>query len=259
MALVPVEEALARILHGAKLLPAETIKLKDGLGRVLTADAVAKREQPPFDASAMDGYAVRHADVAHTPVVLKLAGTSAAGHGYRRVVKPGQAIRILTGAPMPEGADTVVIQEHTRRAGEQVEVLETPTPGRNIRVRGLDFHKRDVLVAKGTRLNARDMGLAASGNNAIIRVRRKPVIAILTTGDELSAVGKTPRWDQITSSNNQALAALVTAMGARAIDLGVVRDDLKATTAAIKKSFKDRKSTRLNSSHITPSRMPSSA
>lgn len=237
MALVAVEEALARVLKGAKALPAETIPLHKGLGRVLAADILAKRDQPPFDASAMDGYAVRHADLAAIPARLKLAGVSAAGHGYKSEVKLGQAVRILTGAPMPKGADTIVIQEVTRVIGNEIEVLEAPLVGRNIRVHGLDFKKRDVLIPASTRLNARDLGLAAAGNAATIRVRRKPRVSILTTGDELAAIGAMPRWDQITSSNNQALAALATAMGAEAIDFGVVRDDLKATTAAVRKAF----------------------
>ncbi|WP_210324326.1 molybdopterin molybdotransferase MoeA [Aestuariivirga litoralis] len=237
MALVPVEEALTRILKGAKPLPAETIKLQDGLGRILAADIVARRDQPPFYASAMDGYAVRHEDLNQVPVTLKLIGASGAGHGFTGMLKQGQAVRILTGAPMPKGADTIVIQEVTRIVKGGVEVLDAPAPGRNIRVRGLDFKKAEVLVPAGTKLTARDLGLAAAGNAAMIRVRKKPRVAILTTGDELAAIGTAPRWDQITSSNNQALSALVTAMGAEAIDFGVVRDDLKATTAAVKKAF----------------------
>ncbi len=236
MTLVPVEEALARILKDVKPLPAESIKLKDGLGRVLAADVVAKRAQPPFDASAMDGYAVRHADLVSATARLKLVGTSAAGHGFTKRVKAGEAVRILTGAPMPKGADTVVIQENTRVEGDALEVREVPTLGRNIRACGLDFGKGDVLVPRGTRLNARDLGLLASANAATIRVQRKVRVAILTTGDELANVGKVPRWDQITSSNNQALSALVAALGAKAIDFGAVRDDLKSITTAIKKA-----------------------
>ena len=237
MALLPVEDALARILKGAKPVAAETIPLSKGLGRVLAEDIKAGRDQPPFDASAMDGYAVRHADLSDIPVMLKVAGVSAAGHGYQGTVKAGQAVRILTGAPMPKGADTIVIQEVTRKAGDQIEVLEAPLLSRNIRVHGLDFKKSDVLVPAGTVLTARDLGLAAAGNAATIRVRRKPRVSILTTGDELAAIGASPRWDQITSSNNQALAGIVAALGAEAIDFGVVRDDLKATTAALKKAF----------------------
>ena len=236
MALLPVSEALARILETARLTSVESIPLKDALGRTLAKDVVARRNQPPFAASAMDGYAVRHEDINTVPATLNLVGVSAAGHAFKGVVKTGTAVRILTGAPLPRGADTVVIQENTKLEGQSLAVLETTSMGRNIRANGLDFTKGATLVPAGTKLGARDIGLAASANAALIRVRKKPVVAIFSTGDELVEAGKPPRADQITSSNAPALAAFVRSCGGDVIELGIIRDDLRATTGAIKKA-----------------------
>lgn len=234
MALMAVNEALERILASARFAGVETVKLTDALGRVTAADFKAKFNQPPFRASAMDGYAVRHTDIASLPARLKLIGTSAAGHGFRGTVKAGQVVRILTGAPLPKGADTVVIQENVNSAGKSISVLEVTSRGRNIREAGLDFFKGAVLVPKGTQLNARDIGLLASGDHATIRVRMKPRLAIISTGDELVLPGAKRRADQITSSNSFALSAFAKICGAQVIDLGIIRDDLKALTAAIR-------------------------
>ncbi len=238
MALLPVSEALARILDTARLTVPENVQLSDALGRVAAKSINAKRDQPPFNASAMDGYAIRHEDNMRLPVKLKLIGMSAAGHGFKGALRPGTAVRILTGAPLPKGADTVVIQENTLLNGDMIEVIEATAKGRNIRPRGLDFASGTLLISAGVKLGARDIGLAASANAAMISVRKKPVVALFSTGDELVAAGKKPRPDQIISSNGPALVAYVQNCGAAVLDLGVVRDDLKATTAAIKKAVK---------------------
>ena len=233
MALIPVAQALDRILATAKLSSAETIKLENSFGRNLALDLKAKRDQPPFPASAMDGYALRYADIT---APLKIVGVSAAGHAYKGTVKAGEAIRILTGAPLPKGADTIVIQENTKREGSALTVTDATSMGKNIRVQGLDFKRGDVLVPAGTKLNARDIGLAAAGNAATLRVRRKPRLVLLTTGDELVLPGQRPRADQITSSNSHALAAMAKAWGAEVINLGIINDTLKATMSAINKA-----------------------
>jgi molybdopterin molybdotransferase len=233
MALMPVDEALRQILASAKQLSTETIPLAQGMGRILASDIKAKRQQPPFQSSAMDGYALRFEDQ-NQP--LKLVGVSAAGHAFKRTVKAGQAVRILTGAPLPKGADTIVIQENTRVEKDIVHVLEPATLGKNIRALGLDFKSGDVLVPAGTKLNARDVGLAAAGNAAMLRVRRKPRVVLFTTGDELVLPGMKPRADQIISSNSNALEAMATAWGAEVLNLGIIPDAIKATLAAIKKA-----------------------
>jgi len=238
MALLPVTEALERILETARVLPGENVALDQALGRVTAQAIVAKRDQPPFNASAMDGYAVRFEDIGSIPAAARMVGTAAAGHAYRGVLRAGEAVRILTGASLPQGADTVVIQENCRVEGSMIAVTQATTPGRNIRLRGLDFARGDVLMPAATRLNARDIGLAASGNTMMIRVRRKPVVAIITTGDELVLPGQKPRPDQITSSNSHALAAFAQSLGADVINFGIVPDKLAAITSAIKRAHR---------------------
>ncbi len=238
MALLAVSEALERILAVARVMGAETVKLSEALGRITATDIKAKHNQPPFQASAMDGYAVMHDDIATLPSSLKLIGVAAAGHGFKGALKHGQAVRILTGAPLLKGADTVVIQENVTAVGNQITVNEITTRGRNIRALGLDFAKGTVLVRAGTKLGARDIGLLASGDHAMIRVRMKPRVAILTTGDELALPGAKRRADQINSSNSFALAAFAKACGAEVIDLGIINDDLTAITEAINRASK---------------------
>jgi molybdopterin molybdotransferase len=237
MALLPVADARAKILEGVKPLSFEKIELADAWGHVLARDVTAKRSQPPFAASAMDGYAVRHDDVVKVPTTLKLIGTSAAGHGFRGRVKAGTAVRILTGAPVPLGADCVVIQENTEREGSALRVLQSAGQGKNIRRAGLDFSVGDVLVKADHRLSARDIGLLAAGNAATVSVRRKPKVVLFTTGDELVLPGQRPRADQIVSSNSHALAVMAQQFGAEVVNLGIVRDSLKATMAAVRKGL----------------------
>jgi molybdopterin molybdotransferase len=235
MALIPVEDALSRILKNVAVLGAETIRLEAAYGRTLAAPLKARRDQPPFNASAMDGYAVKRDDVLAVPADLKVAGVSAAGHRFRGRLKSGEAVRIFTGAPVPPEADAIVIQENTVAKAGAVTILETPRPHQSIRDRGLDFKAGESLLPEGLTLNARDIGVAAAMNCATIKVRRKPVVAILATGDELVLPGERPRPDQIVSSNSHGLAAMVAAMGAEVINAGIVHDDLKATERAVRK------------------------
>ena len=238
MALIPVEEARARILKNVKPLPAAGVKLEQALGRVLAKPLKAVRNQPPFDASAMDGYAVIAADAATVPATLKLIGLSAAGHAFRGKLKRGECVRIFTGAPVPKGSDAVVIQENTSASGKAVTALQPVKTGQNIRFAGLDFRKGDTLLPPGLTLGARDIGLAAAANAPKLVVRRRPVVAIIATGDELVLPGGTPRADQIVSSNSHALAAMAQHLGATVVNLGIVPDNLKATERAIRKAAK---------------------
>ena len=233
MSLLSVDEAKARILKGVKPAAAETVSLEDALGRVLVRDVNATRDQPPFDSSAMDGYAVKFRDVTVPPARLLNIGMSAAGHAFGGRVKAGQAVRIFTGAPVPDGADTVVIQENTKVQGAAVTVLHAPRQGQNIRPRGLDFARGDVLLRGSTILGARDLGLAAAANRSSLAVRRHPRVAILATGDELVRPGARPRADQIFASNGYALKGLIYRFGGKPFDLGIVGDDLRATMRAI--------------------------
>ena len=235
MALLPVEEARSRILSNVRLLPPENIQLAQALGRVLAKPLSAKRDQPPFNASAMDGYAVRSEDVA---AERRIIGISAAGHAFKGKLKPGEAVRIFTGALVPATADTVVIQENVQANDKIVTMLSPARAQLNIRPRGLDFKKGETLLPASIRLNARDIGLAAAMNCSILSVRKKPVVAVIATGDELVLPGAKPRADQIVSSNSNALAAMTQSLGAEVINCGIIRDNLKATERAILKMAK---------------------
>ena len=235
MALMPVEEARARILSNVKPLLPENVPLTQALGRVLAKPLSGKRDQPPFNSSAMDGYAVRSED---NTTEFTVIGTSAAGHAFNGKLKAGQAIRIFTGAPVPATADAVVIQENAKANGKTVTILQAARAGQNIRPRGLDFRKGETLLPAAIRLNARDIGLAAAMNCDIVSVRKRPVVAVIATGDELVLPGSNPRADQIVSSNSNALAAMAESCGAKVINGGIVRDNLKATERAILKMAK---------------------
>jgi molybdopterin molybdotransferase len=233
VALLQVSEALERVLADVNPLPAEDAPLAEAHGRVLAADLTALRTQPPDDLSAMDGYAVRGADVAQAPVKLKLIGEVAAGRPFPGAVGAGEAARIFTGGVMPSGADTVVIQEHTERAGNQVTITKAAAPGRNVRLKSLDFTKGEVLLTKGHRLTSRDLALAAAMNHARVPVHRRPKVALLATGDELVMPEKTPGPGQIVYSNGFALAAMARAEGCDIADLGIAPDRQDVTMSRI--------------------------
>src|SRR5438552_1816825 len=233
---MPVAEALARVLAGAEPLAMEAAPLAEAHGRVLAADVKALRTQPPADISAMDGYAVRAADVASVPARLKLIGEVAAGHPFDGTVGAGEAARIFTGGVVPAGADTIVIQENTAREGDTVVVNTSAGKGRHIRVAGLDFAQGAVLLARGRRLTDRDLALAAAMNHPTVPVHRRPKIAVLATGDELVMPGKAPGIGEIVHSNGYATMALARQEGAEVIDLGIAPDRLEETAAAIRRA-----------------------
>jgi molybdopterin molybdotransferase len=235
-ALLSVADALARVLDGVKPLPSEDAALTDADGRVLAADVAALRTQPPADLSAMDGYAVRAADVASVPVTLKVTGEVAAGHPFEGAVHSGEAARIFTGGVIPPGADTIVIQENTTRDGERVTVNAPSPAGRHIRRAGLDFKAGQVLLPRGKRLTDRDVMLAAAMSHPAVPVHRRPKVAVLGTGDELKAPGSTLGPGEIVYSNGFALMALARAEGAEVIDLGIVPDQVEATSDAIRRA-----------------------
>ena len=235
MTLLPVAEAVARVLAGVTPLGAETVPIAEATGRVLAADLAATRTQPPFNASAMDGYALRGAE-ATAGATFQVVGMAAAGHGFAGRVGPGEAVRIFTGAPVPVGADTVLIQEDAERDGGTIRVTEAATPGRHVRRRGLDFAEGDVLLPAGTRLGMRQLSLAAAMGHGAMPVRLRPRVALIATGDELVPPGTAPGPDQIVSSNATGLAALIAAEGGVAHDLGIVRDDMAEITAAVQRA-----------------------
>lgn len=220
-----VEAALERIAGDATALPdVETVPLLAAAGRVLAADALARFAQPPFNSSAMDGYAVRAADLSAIPARLRIIGESAAGHGFRGPVGSGEAVRIFTGAPIPEGADAIVIQEDTSREGHTVVVRDGTIDPEFVRPVGGDFTAGATGLRAGRRLTPRDITLAAAMGHACLTVRRKPIVAILATGDELVLPGEIPSLDQIVCSNTFGIAAMVAAAGGEPRLLGIARD-----------------------------------
>ena len=224
--MISVDEALAIVLGGVKRLPSEQVSVAQALGRVLAVDVASRLTQPPKAVSAMDGYAVRAADVAKVPAKLKQIGESAAGSGYTGAIGSGQTVRIFTGAPLPEGADAIVIQEDTDADGNTITIKESVKAGRYVRPAGLDFRTGEVLLPAGTLLTARDVALLAGMNVPWVQVTRKPRVAILSTGDELVMPGESLGDDQIISSNSVGLQAFVTALGGEPINLGIARDNV---------------------------------
>lgn len=224
MALLSVDEALARILDGAEVTGVERVPLTSAAHRILAEDVRATLTQPPFNASAMDGYAVRAADVATLPARLALIGEARAGEAFRGSVGAGECARIFTGAPVPAGADAIVIQENTKADGSTVTVVEGSPDPAHIRPRGGDFAEGQVLLAPGRVLDARAILLAAAMGHGTLAVRKKPVIAVLATGDELVEPGQKPGPDQIVSSNPYGLAAMIAAAGGEPRLLGIARD-----------------------------------
>jgi molybdopterin molybdotransferase len=236
MALMPVTDAMAAILAGADALPEVMVPLEDAFHRVLARDIASLRTQPPEPMSAMDGYAVRAND-ATLGARLHVIGEIAAGKPFSRALQAGEALRIFTGGVLPAGADGIVIQEDTARDGDTVTINEAAVAGKHIRPAGVDFTEGAVLLRAGTRLTDRDLALAAGMNHPTLPVRRKPVVAILATGDELVMPGAVPGPGQIVLSNGFALRALARAEGADMIDLGIAVDTLEATTSAIQRAI----------------------
>ncbi len=236
MALMPVTEALSAVLAGAEPLPEEMVALDAAHHRVLARDVAARRTQPPQAMSAMDGYAVRAADASNVAARLKVIGEVAAGRPFDKTVGAGEAVRIFTGGVIPEGTDTVVIQEDTVAEGGGITITEAAVAGRHIRPAGVDFRQGDVLLARGIRLTDRDLSLAAGMNYPELAVRRRPKVAILATGDELVMPGSSPGPGQIVYSNGYALRALARAEGAETIDLGIAADTVEATTQGIRRA-----------------------
>lgn len=223
--MIPVAEARARILAPLRPVEAEAVPVAEAFGRVLAEDSAARLTNPPGAISAMDGYAVRGTDVAETPADLRLIGEAPAGGAFGGTVGPGETVRIFTGGILPDGADTVVMQENTEAAEGAVRVLEPARTGRNVRSMGLDFTEGDILLAEGHRLTVRDTGLAAAMGLGTLKVRRRPRVAILCTGDELVPPGEAPAPNQIVNSNGVALAAVVSGAGGEPVDLGIAPDD----------------------------------
>lgn len=224
MSLLPVEQALKAILARVPAVTPETIPLAEAAGRVLAAPVIAAHDQPPFDASAMDGYAMRATDVTEG-AILSVIGMSQAGAGFSGTVGAGQAVRIFTGAPLPAGADTVIMQEQAVRDGDSVSFTAPARPGHSVRPKGNDFATGNVLLQAGARLSGMQIAVAAAANCATLAVARRPRIALLATGDELVLPGQALGPDQIVASNSFGLGAMLAPYAETISDHGIVSDD----------------------------------
>ncbi len=236
--MISVAEALSRILSAVSTLSDETVFLSAAHGRTLAEDLTARTTQPPFDVSAMDGWAVRAVDIQEAPVTLKVIGSVPAGQGFAGEVSPGEAVRIFTGASVPKGADSVVIQENTQfdNTLTKVVVQKPVKKGANIRMKGLDFQAGAPLLRKGTLLDARHIALAAAMNRPWLNVVRRPRVALLATGDEIVMPGDPLGEHQIVSSNSHGLAALVAEAGGDPIVLGIAPDQSDPLMAMAEKA-----------------------
>ena len=223
MSLLPVNDAIAAILKRVPEPVAETVALADATGRVLLQAIIATHDQPPFNASAMDGYAMRAADVVERHR-LKLIGTSQAGAGFAGNVGHGEAVRIFTGAPVPTGADTVIMQEEAVFDGNVVSFTAPARLGHSVRPLGNDFAKGQVLVEAGVRLAPMQLAVAAAANAATLQVAKRPRVSLLATGDELVLPGSPLGADQIVASNSFGLRPLLIPYAETVTDHGIARD-----------------------------------
>jgi len=236
--MITISEAIEMIKRETAPLKAEKINLADAAGRVLAEDIVSDTDLPPFDRSQMDGYAVRAEDTKNAPVKLKIAGESAAGRGWHREMKPGQAVRIMTGAPVPRGADAVQKAELTKEDGKFVEILAPAEAGRFIVHKAAEIKKGETVFKSGEIITTGKLAALASFGYAKVKVGRQPKVGILVTGSEIVPVGKIPKRDQIRDSNSTLLRACAEQCGGKAQTLPHVGDDLGKLKKAIAKAAK---------------------
>jgi molybdenum cofactor synthesis domain-containing protein len=223
--MISVKEAIKIVLEKANALASEQIALADALGRVLTQDIVADTDLPPFDRAQMDGYAVRAADIARVPARLRVIGEAAAGRGWHEQMKAGEAVRIMTGAPVPVGADSVQKVEVTRETDGVVEIALSTEPGQFIVEHGSEVRAGEIVLRSGEQINAAMMAALAAFGYAEVKVRKRPRVAVLATGTELVRVDEQPAADQIRDSNSYSLMAYAQLAGARVECLPLAGDD----------------------------------
>jgi molybdopterin molybdotransferase len=232
--MISVSRAIDIVLEQVKPQPVETVSLEHCYGRILAEDIIADSDVPPFDRSQMDGYALRAADVSNVPAKLKIVGESAAGRGWHNELKGGEAVRIMTGAPVPQGADSVQQIELTQAAnGDEVEILESVSVGRSVVARGSEIKSGETVLRQGERIAAASMAVLASFGYSQAQVSKQPRVSVLATGSELVAVDQKPGQDQIRDSNNFTISTYATLAGAIVERLPLAGDD----TALLKKQI----------------------
>lgn len=241
MALLSVDDALARLLAGTSVLASETVPLHEAGGRVLATPVVAVLTQPPFAASAMDGYALHACDIQNTPVRLAIIGEAAAGHAFSGKIGAGEAVRIFTGAPVPDTADTIIVQEKTKRIDDTtVEISESAALNKNIRPVGGDFKQEDTVLPRGQVLTPAALALAAAAGHDAVEVIGRPRVAILSTGDELVPAGTRPGANRIVASNAYGIGEIARLHGTEIINLGIAPDEHKAICRAVDEAIRQK-------------------
>ena len=236
MNLLKLENAIDRCLKEISVRGTITIPLGTASGYVIAENLSARRESPPFDLSAMDGYAFKHGPHINENQKLSVIGKSPAGTIFERKVKKEEAVKVYTGSVMPSGTDTVIIQENTETNAGDVILKKIPQKNENIRKKGFDFKSDDILIRKGTKLTPKHMSLAASMNHTTLVVYRKPKIAIISNGDELVEPGSKDAQNKIISANNYGIKAYLEQLGANVTDFGIAKDNIKSLRAKIKKA-----------------------
>ncbi len=236
--MITVEKALAIISREVPALPAERVAIENALGRILAEDIIADSDLPPFDRSQMDGYAVRSSDTKDAPVHLKIVGESSAGSGWKGKLKKGEAVRIMTGAPVPAGADAVQKVELASEKRNIVTIDESTEKGRYIVRKGTEVRRGTIVIKKGGTITANSIAVPAAFGYAKVRVAKRPRVAILATGSEIVDVNRKPKIDQIRNSNSVMLAALCNEAGADPSILPTVGDDMAGLSNAIKNAAK---------------------
>lgn len=221
---ISVQDALKLILKNISPTQTETIPITEVSSRILAEDLESKITNPPFDTSAMDGYAVHREDIIDLPILLKIVGEARAGSAFDGFIEKRECVRIFTGAPLPAGADHIVIQENTERNDNFIKIINNNIASSNIRKRGCDFIEEKILLHKGSKLNSRSIMLAAAMGHSALCVQKKPIIAILATGDELAEPSEVPNPNQIICSNSYGILSLVQSSGAQGVLLGIARD-----------------------------------
>lgn len=237
--MIPVSKAIRIVERESTRLGTEYVPLADALNRTLAEPIVADTDLPPFDRSQMDGYAVKAADTKAVPITLKIVGESAAGRGWHKTLKDGEAVRIMTGAPVPKGADAVQKIELTKESNGQVTILEPTEKGRFIVTKGSEGRKGKIMMKAGAVISPSNISVPAAFGYAKVKAAKRPRVAIFSTGSEIVEISRTPKRDQIRNSNSVMLAALCRAAGAEPTVFPIIGDDISDLRSQISKAVKD--------------------
>lgn len=236
--MITFEEALEAVLRHTRVLSAENIALEDSIRRILGEDIYSGIEMPPFDKAAMDGYAVNASNIKTNPSVLWCIGTIQAGEAFKGEIKPGECVKIMTGAPLPKNTDSVIMVEDTKQDGERIELLKPVKQGDNVCLKGEDLQKKQRVLGKGTQILSSSIAIIATVGRKLVKVFGKPTVAVLNTGGEIVPLGGRLSKNKIYNSNGPMLCTLLKSDGIKPCYLGIAKDNMKDLSAAVKKGLK---------------------